>query len=62
MFYLLEAKNGKEALDILKRQEVNLIITNAIMPVIDGIKLCKLVKENLSTRHIPVYILSTKQI
>ncbi|MCS2716931.1 response regulator transcription factor [Bacteroides thetaiotaomicron] len=30
------------------------------MPVIDGIKLCKLVKENLSTRHIPVYILSTK--
>ena len=60
LFYLLEAKNGKEALDILKRQEVNLIITNAIMPVIDGIKLCKLVKENLSTRHIPVYILSTK--
>jgi YesN/AraC family two-component response regulator len=28
LFYLLEAKNGKEALDILKRQEVNLIITN----------------------------------
>lgn len=59
-FNLLEAENGQKALDILKEQEVDLIVTDVMMPVMDGVKFCKLVKQNLRTCHIPVYMLSAK--
>lgn len=60
LFCLLEAENGKKALNILKEQEVDIIITDVMMPVMDGVKLCKQVKQNLRTCHIPVYMLSAK--
>lgn len=60
LFNMLEAENGQKALDILKEQEVDLIITDVMMPIMDGVKLCKLVKQNLRTCHIPVYMLSAK--
>jgi len=59
-FNLLEAENGQKALEILKEQEADLIITDVMMPVMDGVKLCKLLKQNLRTCHIPVYMLSAK--
>ena len=55
-----EAGNGQEALDILQEQEVDLVLTDVMMPVMDGIKLCKHIKQNLRTSHIPVIILSAK--
>ena len=54
------AENGQKALDILKEKEVDLIVTDVMMPVMDGAKLCKLVKQNLRTCHIPIYMLSAK--
>ena len=59
-FDLLKAENGQKALEILKDNEVDLIITDVMMPVMDGVKLCKQVKQNLRTCHIPVYMLSAK--
>ena len=59
-FNLLKAENGQKALDVLKDNEVDLIITDVMMPVMDGVKFCKLVKQNLRTCHIPVYMLSAK--
>ncbi len=59
-FNLLKAENGQKALEILKDNEVDLIITDVMMPVMDGVKFCKLVKQNLRTCHIPVYMLSAK--
>ena len=56
----LEAGNGEEALEKLKDNEVDIIITDVMMPVMDGIKLCKNVKQNIRTCHIPVIILSAK--
>ena len=60
LFNMLEAENGQKALDILKEKEVDLIVTDVMMPVMDGAKLCKLIKQNLRTCHIPIYMLSAK--
>ena len=60
LFEMLETENGQKALDILKDKDVDLIITDVMMPIMDGVRLCKLVKQNLRTCHIPVYMLSAK--
>jgi signal transduction histidine kinase/DNA-binding response OmpR family regulator len=60
LFDMLETENGQKALDILKDKDVDLIITDVMMPIMDGVRLCKLVKQNLRTCHIPVYMLSAK--
>lgn len=59
-FNMLETENGQKALDLLKDEDVDLIVTDVMMPVMDGVKLCKWVKQNLRTCHIPVYMLSAK--
>lgn len=59
-FHVLKAGNGQEAWEILQNEEVNLILTDVMMPVMDGIRLCSQVKRNLKTSHIPVVILSAK--
>ncbi|MCI7071049.1 hybrid sensor histidine kinase/response regulator transcription factor [Bacteroides pyogenes] len=60
LFNTLEAENGEKALEILKENEADVIVTDVMMPVMDGIKLCKNVKQNIRTCHIPVIILSAK--
>ncbi len=60
-FNILEAGNGEEALEVLKEEEeVDLILTDVMMPVMDGLQLCKQIKQNLRTCHIPIIILSAK--
>ena len=59
-FNLIEAENGQKALELLKDNDVDLILSDVMMPIMDGIKLCKLIKQNLRTCHIPVYLLSAK--
>ncbi|MFV0546141.1 MAG: ATP-binding protein, partial [Bacteroides sp.] len=59
-FNTLEAENGEVAAELLKDQEIDLIITDVMMPVMDGVKFCKLVKQNIRTCHIPVIMLSAK--
>lgn len=59
-FGIIEAENGQKALELLKDNEVDLILSDVMMPVMDGVKFCKLVKQNLRTCHIPVYLLSAK--
>lgn len=60
LFTTVGACNGEEALDYMKDHEVDLVITDVMMPVMDGIKLTKQVKQNIRTCHIPVFILSAK--
>lgn len=55
-----EAKHGGEALEVVKEQEIDLILTDVMMPVMDGLQLCRQIKQNVRTCHIPVMMLSAK--
>lgn len=59
-YRVLTAGNGEEALALLKEQEVDLVLTDVMMPGMDGLQLCRHIKQNLRTCHIPVIILSAK--
>ncbi|GHT30696.1 hybrid sensor histidine kinase/response regulator [Bacteroidia bacterium] len=54
------AYNGKEALEALKQYSVQLIVSDIMMPVMDGISLLKVVKHTLEYSHIPVILLTAK--
>ncbi|MBL7920485.1 MAG: response regulator [Bacteroidia bacterium] len=59
-FKVLKAKNGKEAIELLEKTLPDLIISDMMMPELDGIGLLKAVKNNTQSNHIPVIILSAK--
>jgi response regulator RpfG family c-di-GMP phosphodiesterase len=54
-----EAEHGESALNIMKSKKFDLVVTDVEMPVIDGFQLCRILKENPSTRTVPVIILSS---
>ena len=54
------ASNGKEGVDIAKKEIPDLIIMDVMMPVMDGLDACKILKEDNATRYIPIMILSAK--
>ncbi len=55
-----KATNSEEALDILRNESIQLIVSDIMMPGIDGFVLCKRVKTNLESSHIPVILLTSK--
>lgn len=55
-----KAHNGKKALTILEDERVDLVISDILMPDMDGLMLCKNIKENIQTSHIPVILLTAK--
>lgn len=59
-FNVLTCTNGKEALSIALTQEVNLIVSDVMMPEMDGITLCKKLKHNINTNNIPIILLTAK--
>ena len=54
------AKNGAEAIEILRSSHVDLIISDIMMPVMNGYQLCKEIKSDLELSHIPVIFLTAK--
>lgn len=59
-YQTIVAAQGEEALEILKRNHVDLILTDVLMPVMNGVDLCRAVKGDFETSHIPVVMLSAK--
>ena len=46
-YQVFEASNGKEALEILSQQSVQMVISDVMMPVMDGLELCHAVKTDI---------------
>ncbi|MCU6778998.1 hybrid sensor histidine kinase/response regulator transcription factor [Phocaeicola fibrisolvens] len=59
-YTIVTASDGSEALHKLKEQEVSLIISDWMMPRMSGIELCKAVRSNQLTSHIPFILLTAK--
>lgn len=59
-YNVFTAENGKEGIVILENEEIDLIVSDIMMPEMDGIELCKYVKNNLEISHIPVILLTAK--
>jgi signal transduction histidine kinase/ligand-binding sensor domain-containing protein/DNA-binding response OmpR family regulator len=59
-FDVYEAANGAIAYDMLKNADPDLIISDIIMPEMDGISLCKAVKGDIALSHIPLILLTAK--
>lgn len=59
-FAVSTAINGKEALRQIRKQDFDLILTDYAMPVMDGVTLCKTLKSDLDTSHIPVVLLTAR--
>lgn len=57
-FRIRTAGDGKEALEILEEEEVTLILSDVMMPRMNGFELCRYVKTHLSFSHIPVILLT----
>ena len=59
-FHMQECRNGKEAFTYILKKTPDLIISDIMMPEMDGMTLCSKVKQNINTNHIPVILLTAK--
>lgn len=59
-YTVLKAANGQQALDILKEEAIQLLISDVMMDVMDGFELCRIVKTNFDFSHIPVILLTAR--
>ena len=56
------ARNGAEALEFLKKNSVNLIVTDVMMPIMTGKELVMELKKNPKTKNIPVVMLTSRTL
>jgi ligand-binding sensor domain-containing protein/signal transduction histidine kinase/DNA-binding NarL/FixJ family response regulator len=59
-YFVLKAGNGQEALDVLQKENIQIVISDIMMPVMDGIELCRKMKTDVQHSHIPIILLTAK--
>ncbi len=59
-FLITSAANGKEALEILAVKSIDVVVTDIMMPEMDGLELCRQIKATPELSHIPVVFITAK--
>jgi signal transduction histidine kinase/DNA-binding response OmpR family regulator len=59
-YNIYEAPDGRKGLEMVIRLDPDLVISDIIMPVMDGIEMCQKIKSDLRTSHIPVIMLTAR--
>jgi YesN/AraC family two-component response regulator len=59
-YQLLTAANGRLGLEIARKELPDLILCDVMMPEMDGLEVCRQLKNDLSTSHIPIVLLTAK--
>lgn len=60
-YQVCSMQNGREALDSLQKESPDLVLLDVMLPEIDGFEVCRQIKENPLTCHIPVILLTAKK-
>lgn len=61
-YSIIEASDGKTALELAIEYLPDLIVSDVMMPVMDGVELCRAVKDNMMLAHTPVILLTAKSL
>lgn len=59
-FQVIAAPNGQKALNMMAKQPVQMVISDVMMPVMDGLELCNRIKQDIRFSHIPVILLTAR--
>ena len=59
-YKIVTACNGKEGFELALQHTPNIIVSDIMMPEMDGIELCRAIKDDMRTSHIPVILLTAK--
>ena len=59
-YNVIPAGNGQEAMEILENENVQIIVSDIMMPIMDGIDLCKKIKSEFQHSHIPIILITAK--
>ncbi|MDO6518994.1 hybrid sensor histidine kinase/response regulator transcription factor [Zobellia uliginosa] len=59
-YHVFTATNGVEGLELIKDEIPDLVLSDVVMPEMDGLELCRYVKNNFDTSHIPIILLTAK--
>jgi len=59
-YHIMRALDGEQAVEILEQENVHLVISDIMMPVMDGIELCRKIKNDVQFSHIPIIFLTAK--
>ena len=62
LYKVIVAENGQRGYELAVQKLPDLIITDVIMPIMDGLQMCKNIKGDLKTSHIPLLMLSAKAL
>ena len=59
-YQVYTAQQGEQALAVLKEKEIDIVVSDIMMPVMDGLTLCRRIKQDAEINHIPVILLTAK--
>jgi two-component system chemotaxis response regulator CheY len=59
-YTVVEAEDGVQGLKVLEKTSVDLIISDLNMPNMNGLDMCRAIKSNERTKHIPIFMLTTE--
>jgi CheY-like chemotaxis protein len=59
-YEVISARNGQEALAKVHQEQPDVVLLDIMMPVFDGYEICRIIKNNTETKHIPVIFITAK--
>lgn len=59
-YHIVTASNGRKALDEIKKDAPDLVVLDLMLPEVDGIEVCKIIRRNAETSDLPIIMLTAK--